>query len=114
MRLCILETGEVVVPELEIAATVWQQSIGLIGRRKFPAGSGLWISPCNGIHTFGVRFPIDVLFLDREGHLLRIVRAVPPCRVVGPVRHARTVVELPAQFASASRLVPGTRLTITV
>ena len=70
--------------------------VGLLGRKELGEGTGLWLEPCNGIHTFAMRFPIDVLFLDREGRALKMVSGVRPWRVCGPVRGARVVIELPA------------------
>lgn len=105
-------TGEIIIPRLEIAVTLRQQTVGLIGRRELPADAGLWLHPCSGIHTFGVRFPIDVLFLDREGTIVRAVSRLAPCRICGPVWKAKTVVELPAETLSRFVLSIGTRLEV--
>src|SRR5438128_2340768 len=86
------ENNQVVVEHLEIAKTLWQQTIGLLGRDGLPTGWGLWIAHCNGIHTFGMRFPIDVLFLDAEGKALRVVSALKPWRICGPFWKAKVVV----------------------
>ena len=104
------QTGEIIVPRLEIAGNLWQQTIGLIGRREFPADTGLWLHPCNGIHTFGVRFPIDVLFLDGEGRILRTVSRLRYCRACGPMRKAKTIVELPAGTLTRLALRVGMRV----
>src|SRR5690349_20872528 len=89
-------TGRVVIPHLEIARSLWKQTIGLLGRSQLPADSGLWIEPCNSIHTWGMKFAIDVLFLDASGTVLRTVPNVRPWRVCWPVRRARAVLEIPA------------------
>lgn len=70
--------------------------LALLPRER--AGPGLLIPRCRSIHTFGMRFPIDVVFLDRRGTEIRRVAAVPPHRVVAE-RGARFVLELPAESA---------------
>ena len=84
------------VPELEIARTSWSRFVGLMGRGSLPAGHGLWIEPCNSIHMFFMRFAIDVLFLDREGRVKRVLLRLKPWRVSPIVFGARTTVELAA------------------
>ena len=79
-----------------IAGNPWRRLIGLSGRRALPEGEALWLSPCRGIHTWGMRFPLDVLFLDGEGRVVRKVERMPPGRVSGFVSAARSVLELGA------------------
>ncbi len=112
---CVLRnaaTGEVVVPHLEIARTAWQNAVGLIGRARLAADAGLWLHPCNGIHTFGLRFAIDALFLDAQGRVMRVVSDLKPCRICGPVWKAKTVVELPAGTLAQCGVTVGTRLEV--
>jgi hypothetical protein len=80
-----------------IARSFWSRGKGLMFRSQLPAGTGLVIDPCSSIHTFWMRFPIDVLYVDKDGTVLRADRAMKPWRI-GPlfVRHGRLVVELPA------------------
>jgi len=71
----------------------------LLGLALLPrdrAGPGLLIPRCRSVHTFGMRFPIDVVFLDRDGAEIKRAVAVPPNRMVG-VRGASSVLELPAK-----------------
>jgi|SRR5579871_2702191 len=105
--------NRVIVAHLEIADSLWKQTVGLLGRDSLPAEHGLWLEPCNGIHTFGMRFPIDVLFLDAEGIALRIVSSLKPWRICGPVWRARVVVELPAGALVRHRIQPGDRLRLS-
>jgi uncharacterized protein len=103
------ETRKILVAELEVANTFWKRAIGLLGRSRLESASALWIEPCNGIHTFGLRFPIDVLFLDREGRAVRVVSNLRPWRICGPVRGARVVVELPAGTLVEQNIGIGSR-----
>jgi uncharacterized membrane protein (UPF0127 family) len=52
--------------------------IGLLNRKALAQGEGLLLDRCYGIHTFGMRFPIDVVFLDKELRVMRAVPALPP------------------------------------
>jgi hypothetical protein len=82
---------------------------GLLGRDGLDAGTGLWIVPCNSIHMFGMRFPIDALFLDRGLVAVRLVEYLLPGRLVWPVRRAHSVLELPAGALARLGWREGTR-----
>ena len=72
---------------------------GLIGRRSLPAGLALEIPRCRSVHTFGLRFPLDLVWLDAERRVVRVDRAVPPWRVRS-CRQARSVLELDSRFSN--------------
>ena len=71
---------------------------GLIGRSAdaFSRGTGLWIVPSNGIHTIGMRYPIDVAYLDSKERVLKIYHRLAPFRLAALLLKARSVLELPA------------------
>ena len=73
----------------------WDRFRGLMMRRELPMGEGLHLVPCDSIHTFFMRIPIDVLFLDAEGRVLRLYEALPPWRTTLPSRACKSVLELP-------------------
>lgn len=83
-----------------MATSPWRQTVGLIGRKGLSPDEGLWLEPCNGIHTLFMRFAIDAVFLDRDGRVLRIVENLGPGRMCGPVRKARVVIEIAAGTAA--------------
>ena len=56
----------------------------------------LWIEPCSQIHTFMMSAPIDVVYLDRDGKVLKIEKNIPPSKCQKSVKHSRAVVEFPA------------------
>ncbi len=85
---------------------------GLLGRSSLPADEGLLLAPAWSIHTWGMRFPIDVVFIDRDERVLRIVEAMRPWRLVSQ-RRAHAVVELAAGRARALGLREGRRLEWT-
>ena len=73
--------------QLDIASTHWSRFRGLMATDagKFPTGHGLWIIPCRGVHTWGMRFPIDVLYLDREKIVVHVEENLKPWHFA-PVR----------------------------
>ncbi len=111
-QLCEADTGRVLVPHLTVASTLWSRAVGLLGRATLPADEGLLLTPCNGVHTFGMRFSIDVVYLDREGRVLRLISEVKPGRLCAPERGARAVLELPAGAALRLGLRQGLRYEV--
>ena len=65
--------------------------------KKIPLqNEGLWLIPCNSIHMFFMKFPIDVVFLDREQKVIKIVQHLKPWKLIPPVKEAYSVIELPS------------------
>jgi uncharacterized membrane protein (UPF0127 family) len=82
---------------------------GLLGRRTLAPGEGLLIRPAPSIHTFFMRFPIDVVFLGADGRVLKVAHNVKPWRARS-CRGARAVLELAASDAKARGISAGDRL----
>jgi uncharacterized protein len=95
----------------EVADTSGKRQKGLLGRDSLPAGHGLWIVPCESIHTCGMRFPIDVVYLDRKKRVRKLRKAMPPWRL-SMCLFAHSVVELPAGAIEQSGTQPGDQLNI--
>ena len=89
-------SGKELALHLALADTLFTRLKGLLGKGSLPAGAGLWIKPCNSIHTFGMKFPIDVLFLDKEKRVVGIARTLRPNRISRIYADASSVIELPA------------------
>ncbi len=97
-----------------IAATHWSRFRGLMGRdaESFPAGQGLWIVPSHGVHTFAMRFPIDVVYLDGDKIVVHLEENLKPWRVA-PVRmRAASVLELPRQTLHSTGTAVGDEIEI--
>ncbi|MFN2451122.1 MAG: DUF192 domain-containing protein [Candidatus Dormibacteria bacterium] len=92
-----LETTEgiVLAERVHLARSFGRRTVGLMFRRELPEGEGLAIIPCNQIHMFFMRIPLDVLFVDREGRVLHLLRGIRPWRMSRLVRGARYTIELP-------------------
>jgi uncharacterized protein len=100
--------------ELAVADTHWTRLRGLLGvsETEFFHGGGLWIRPCRGVHTLGMSFAIDVLYLDRTGMVIHMEHDLRPWRFA-PVRvQARSVLELPPHTASSTGTRLGDRIEI--
>ena len=112
LRLLHPRTGRVLAERLRVPRTFVGRGLGLMFRRRLEEGEGMWIVPCNGIHMFGMRFPIDAVFVDRR---LRVVRAFPglrPWRIVPLVLRAHSVLELPAGTIAGLSLERGEPLAV--
>jgi uncharacterized membrane protein (UPF0127 family) len=107
----VREDGLVVCDACGVASTFVTRLRGLLGRRGLAAGEGLLIRPTNSIHTFFMRFPVDVVFLDRHGVVVKIVSNLRPWRIAAAAR-ARDVVELRAGEASARGIRLGDRIAL--
>jgi uncharacterized membrane protein (UPF0127 family) len=89
--------GECVVARsVTWAGTSAQRRRGLLGRDRLDPEEGIYLAPCEWIHTFGMRFPIDVAFLSPDGRVLAVHHELKPNRLSRPVLRAEGVLELAA------------------
>jgi uncharacterized membrane protein (UPF0127 family) len=101
---------------LAVADTHWTRLRGLLGLAPgdFRNGNGLWIVPCHGVHTLGMGFPIDVVYLDHEMTVIHVQSQLRPWRFA-PVRaQATSVLELPCHTVAETGTVVGDRIAITI
>ena len=97
---------------VERAVTFRTRLVGLLGRERLAPDEGLWIEPCDSIHTFFMRFPIDVAFVDGRGVVLRVLAAVPPWRATRVHARARACVELAAGTLQKAGVEAGSKLSL--
>ena len=102
-------TRSAVALEVDVAATRATRRRGLLGRESLGENEGLLLTPCKAVHTVGMRFAIDVIFIDRDGRAVRIVPALAPWRIAMSAR-AKAVIELAAGTAAASDIRIGDML----
>jgi hypothetical protein len=103
--------GTLVAGHVEVAADSKSRRRGLLGRDRMAPGAALVIAPCGGIHTFWMRFSIDVLFVKKDGRVVKCVDSIPPWRVALAVT-AYAAIELPAGTIRLSKVRPGDRLAV--
>lgn len=94
--------GTVLGGRIRVADGVWSRFIGLLGKSSIPDGSGLLIYPSQGVHTLGMAFPIDVIFLDRSFKVLKLRENLKPFRMTSINLRTTSVLELPCSTIHAS------------
>ena len=113
-RVCVLNrTRErFVATNVSVANSYFRRLVGLLGKtRKWAsAGRGLWIVPSHGIHTIGMLFPIDLIFLDREKNVVHLEEHVRPFRISRVSLRSYSVLELPAHTVFRTGTCVGDRL----
>src|SRR5438876_3094952 len=103
--------GEVVCERCLVADSPWPRMRGLLGRRGLESGEGLLLRPAGSVHTFFMRFPIDVVFLDREFEVVGVAPELRAWRTAGR-RGAKAALELPAGEAARRGIKAGVRLEL--
>lgn len=101
-----------VTTNADIADTSQKRRTGLLKHTNLAAGEGLWIVPCEAVHTFGMNFPIDVLYLSKQKKVLKIRDNMKKSRMSLCLR-AHSVLELPAGHAAITGTVVGDQLEFT-
>jgi len=113
-RRCVLvndRTGIAVAHDVEAALDSRSRRKGLLGRDGLQHDQALVLAPCNAIHTFGMRFAIDAVFVAKDGRVMKIVEHLAAWRIAGSLRALATV-ELPAGQARRAGLTEGDRLVV--
>ena len=112
LRVVNRSRGTTLADRVEVATSSWARARGVMGRRSLPEGFGLVIAPCGSVHLFLVRVPLDIVHLDADGVVLRVVSLRPWS--VGPrVRGSAVVVEVPAGAAARAETRPGDVIVLT-
>jgi len=86
-----------VATEATVADSYLRRLVGLLGKTRHwaRAGSGLWITPSHGVHTIGMLFPLDLIFLDDKKNVVHVEEHMQPFRISKVVLKASSVLELP-------------------
>lgn len=102
--------GRTLAAKARLADRFLSRMVGLLGRSGLPEGEGLVIAPGSSIHTFFMRFAIDVVFVNREGVVLKTAENVKPWRLAFSPRGTRYTIELPVGAIEASQTERGDQL----
>jgi uncharacterized membrane protein (UPF0127 family) len=94
------------------ALTFWSRGKGLLGTSSLPAGDGLLIQPCHSIHSFGMQYLFDAVFVDRHGKVLHTISRMKANRLSRHVFRAQAVIEMPAGTIESTGTKNGDTLRI--
>jgi uncharacterized protein len=107
-----IETGLIVADRVTIASTRAERRRGLLGRSHLGPGEALLIAPCNGVHMFFMKFPIDILALDKNGVVVDAVSDLKPWRIRLPKPGSHSVLEMAAGTLVKTQTKVGHRIAI--
>jgi uncharacterized membrane protein (UPF0127 family) len=96
------DRGSVLGTAIEVAETSSKRAKGLLGRDHLATGEGLLFKHCSSLHTFFMRFAIDIAYIAKNGRVLKIAHSVPPFRICAAPLRAHYALELPAGSLAAS------------
>lgn len=114
MKTCRLQLGDrSLVHSVFIASSMSDRMKGLLGRGSLPRESGMLIQRCSSIHTFFMRFRLDVIFVDRSMRVVRVVRDVAPFRMVFGGWSADAVLEVESGWLDLESIAKGTLLQLS-
>jgi len=114
MREVLIRSSESVLCLAEVAENPWTRCWGLLGRKGLPENRGLLIRPCKSVHTFFMRFPIDVVYLTTDNTVAKTCSRLHPFRFSAGGRQAHSVLELPAGLLNRIGIVVGEKLVIAL
>ncbi len=107
-----LTRNTVLADAASVADTSAKRNVGLLRHKKLDPGDGLWIVPCESVHTFFMKFAIDLLYLDKKRRVRKVRQTVRPWRLSACLS-AHSVLELPAGTAAATSTVKGDQIEIS-
>lgn len=96
-----------------IAADFFSRLKGLLGTQSLPAGEGLLIEPCSGIHMFGMKYAIDALFLDKQLRVVGVVHSIAPGSLSKTYKGAHSCLELPAGVLKETGTCEGDQIVFS-
>lgn len=116
MHACVaiqnITRGTQIAERAEVASSGAKRSKGLLGRKGLERGGGMWIIPCESVHTFFMQFSLDLIYLDRKHRIRKVKRGVPPWRVSACLS-AHSILELPCGTIEHSQSQPGDLVEIS-
>ena len=103
----VINDGTVLATNVEIANNFQKRFFGLMMRKTLSPKNALIISPCNSIHMFFMKFPIDAIFTNKKGEILYLLNSIKPWHISKIVVGAKTVIELPAETLKNNHIKVG-------
>jgi len=112
MRVTNLTKNTVLADDAAIAQTALKRLKGLLGQSSLAAGKALVIRPCNSVHTFFMRFSIDLLFVDKNNRVVKACKEIRPFRLTPVYFQSAFCIELPAGVVNSSNTQESDQLSI--
>jgi len=107
MRLLNKTKNTYLAQDVIIARTFFSRAKGLLGRRQFKGPQAIVLKPCSSIHTFFMRFPIDVIFVDRDNKVVGAISSIRPFRLSPIYFNSRFAIELPSGTLNSTSTQTG-------
>lgn len=112
MQVLNVTRGTVLATQMEVANTGATRNKGLLGRKGLGPGEGLWIVPCESVHTFFMQFPIDLVYLNRKHRVAKVRNHVRPWRI-SVCLSAHSILELPSGTVRETGTSRGDKLELS-
>jgi uncharacterized protein len=112
MKVFEKDTGQIVIERLVPAYSFGKRLKGLMFKKSLQSGVGVHIKPCQSIHTFFMKFPIDVIYVDKNLTIVGLEHSLPPGKLGGRFKNAHSVIEVPAGYISGKSISVGQALII--
>lgn len=112
MKVINITKQQVLGEHIKVADSFFTRLVGLLATPVLPPGTGLLIKPCSSVHTFGMRYPIDLVFIDSSNRVVKVVAGLKACRLAA-AEGAAYVLELPAGRALAALTQEGDILVMS-
>jgi uncharacterized membrane protein (UPF0127 family) len=112
IRIQNARSGAFLGQRIQLADGWWRRARGLLGKAELPPGGGLLLVPCASVHTMGMRFPLDVAFLDGRGHIVETRPELSPGRFAVGGNHVHAALELPVGTLAATDTREGDPLIL--
>ncbi len=112
LRLVEVLSNRLIARDVHVARTMYDRTLGLIGRRRLDESEAMWFPQCGAIHTWFMRFAIDVAFLDSHHRIVKLCASVPPWRVLVAAHPSSFTVEMSQGTISRTELRTGDVLAL--
>ena len=93
-----------IADKVMVADNYWLRLKGLLGKKELNDGEGLWLKPCNSVHMFFMKIPLDLVFLDKDNKVIHLIENLKPWQVSPVVKESKSVLELPVGLINLTRI----------